>query len=206
MIAHVIEYFNSVCKMPEELVTDLERLVVIKDLKKDEYLLKAGKASKAFAIKMSTVAIIIVVGCTLWFSLPMFALKSWKPKHERNSTRGDMQKAKRLGVFVKELHYSVDGFKEPLNLKVFIEKGFKYGKYGDESDSTEIKPLTTSYYPYSICLNNNPKEDIYIRMREDQEFKFQSAKQYMERPVLYTTIVYEILQSGKVVGELKVWE
>ncbi|MGI8635339.1 MAG: hypothetical protein ACR2KZ_08040, partial [Segetibacter sp.] len=91
-------------------------------------------------------------------------------------------------------------------LKVFIEKGFKYGEYADESDSTEIEPLTNNYYPYSICMNKNPKEGIYIQMRQDQEFKFESAKQYLERPVLYTTIVYEIVQSGTVVGELKVWE
>lgn len=45
MITHVIEYFNSICNMPDELVTDLERLVVIKDLKKDECILKAGKVS-----------------------------------------------------------------------------------------------------------------------------------------------------------------
>ena len=161
---------------------------------------------KSFIIKMSTVATIIVVAYSLWFLLTMLALKSWKPKHERNSTYGDMQKAKRLGVFVKELHYSVDSFKEPLDLKVFIEKGFRYGKYGDESDSTEIEPLATNYYPYSICFNRNPKEGIYIKMREDQEFKFESAQQYLERPVLYTTIIYEIFKSGKVVGELKVWQ
>jgi CRP-like cAMP-binding protein len=45
MIASVIEYFDSICRMPPDLVEDLERLVRIRQLKKDEYLLKAGKAS-----------------------------------------------------------------------------------------------------------------------------------------------------------------
>ncbi|GEO07882.1 Crp/Fnr family transcriptional regulator [Segetibacter aerophilus] len=45
MIAQVIAYFNSICSMPAELVADLERLVEIKELKKDDFLLKAGKIS-----------------------------------------------------------------------------------------------------------------------------------------------------------------
>ena len=45
MIENVIEYFNSICSVPEELVMDLTRLVEIRELKKDEFLLKAGRAS-----------------------------------------------------------------------------------------------------------------------------------------------------------------
>ena len=45
MISHIIDYFNSICTLPEELVADLQQLVVIRELKKDEYLLKAGKVS-----------------------------------------------------------------------------------------------------------------------------------------------------------------
>jgi CRP-like cAMP-binding protein len=45
MIASVIDYFNSICTMPDELIEDLERVVVVKEFKKDEYILKAGKVS-----------------------------------------------------------------------------------------------------------------------------------------------------------------
>jgi hypothetical protein len=45
MIASVIAYFNSICPMPAELIEDLENLVVIKEFKKDDFILKAGKIS-----------------------------------------------------------------------------------------------------------------------------------------------------------------
>ncbi len=42
MIASVIEYFNSICTMPDELFDDLDSLVVIRDYKKDDFILSAG--------------------------------------------------------------------------------------------------------------------------------------------------------------------
>ena len=150
-----------------------------------------------------TTLIIIVFAFFIAFQL---SFTSWHTKPQRSSTQGDIVKAKRLGVFVKELHSSVSSFDKPLNLQVYIEKGFKYGEYGDDGyDREDIEPLTKSYYPYSICVNRNPAEGVYIRMREDQQFKFESAEQYLEQPILRDTVIFEIVQYGNVSGELKVW-
>jgi len=45
MLASVIEYFNSICTMSDELIDDLGSAVVIRDFKKDDFILKAGRIS-----------------------------------------------------------------------------------------------------------------------------------------------------------------
>ncbi len=45
MITAVIEYFNSITPLPGQLVTDIEKRVVVKDYQKDEFILRAGKIS-----------------------------------------------------------------------------------------------------------------------------------------------------------------
>src|SRR5688572_12839936 len=45
MIDSVIEYFNSICVMPKELIQNLSNLVIIRDYKKDEFVLKARQVS-----------------------------------------------------------------------------------------------------------------------------------------------------------------
>ncbi len=45
MLTPVIDYFNSISKMPEELINDLLELTTIKEFKKDDFILKAGKVS-----------------------------------------------------------------------------------------------------------------------------------------------------------------
>jgi len=41
----VIDYFNSITPLPRELVDDIIKCVVIKEYKKNEFILKAGKVS-----------------------------------------------------------------------------------------------------------------------------------------------------------------
>src|SRR5919112_816012 len=45
MITSVIEYFNGICPMPDELIAALKEVVVIKEFKKDDFILKCGKIS-----------------------------------------------------------------------------------------------------------------------------------------------------------------
>ncbi len=45
MLTSVIDYFNGISPMPDELIDDLLKHTVIKEFKKDEFILKAGKVS-----------------------------------------------------------------------------------------------------------------------------------------------------------------
>lgn len=45
MIASVISYLNSIYPMPDELVQDLEELVVVKEYKKNELILREGQVA-----------------------------------------------------------------------------------------------------------------------------------------------------------------
>jgi CRP-like cAMP-binding protein len=45
MITPVIDYFNSITTLPEELVSDIIQRAVVREYKKEEFILKAGKIS-----------------------------------------------------------------------------------------------------------------------------------------------------------------
>jgi CRP-like cAMP-binding protein len=45
MLSPVIDYFNSITPLPPELVDDIIKYAVIKEYKKNEFILKAGKIS-----------------------------------------------------------------------------------------------------------------------------------------------------------------
>ncbi len=45
MLGPVIDYFNSITPLPEELINDLVKFAVIKEFKKDDFILKAGEVS-----------------------------------------------------------------------------------------------------------------------------------------------------------------
>ena len=45
MIEPVIEYFHSICTVPVELVDDLRELTIVKEYKKNEFILKEGNVS-----------------------------------------------------------------------------------------------------------------------------------------------------------------
>ena len=45
MLGPVIDYFNSITPLPIELINDLTKFAVIKEYKKDEFILKAGNIS-----------------------------------------------------------------------------------------------------------------------------------------------------------------
>lgn len=45
MIGPVIDYFNSITVLPEELIKDIIECTEVKEYKKDEYILRSGKIS-----------------------------------------------------------------------------------------------------------------------------------------------------------------
>ena len=45
MISPVIDYFNSITRLPEALVSDILERAVVREYKKEEFILKAGKIS-----------------------------------------------------------------------------------------------------------------------------------------------------------------
>ena len=45
MLSPVIDYFNSITPLPAELIDDIIKYAVIKEYKKNEFILKAGKVS-----------------------------------------------------------------------------------------------------------------------------------------------------------------
>jgi len=45
MLSPVIDYFNSITPLPPELVDDIIKYAIIKEYKKNEFILKAGKVS-----------------------------------------------------------------------------------------------------------------------------------------------------------------
>ena len=45
MLSPVIDYFNSITPLPPELIDDIIKYAVIKEYKKNEFILKAGKVS-----------------------------------------------------------------------------------------------------------------------------------------------------------------
>ena len=45
MLEAVIQYFNSITTLSDGLVEDLNKYAIIKEYKKDEFILKAGKVS-----------------------------------------------------------------------------------------------------------------------------------------------------------------
>lgn len=45
MLSPVIDYFNSITPLPPELIEDIIKYAVIKEYKKNEFILKAGKVS-----------------------------------------------------------------------------------------------------------------------------------------------------------------
>ncbi len=45
LLTPVLDYCNSICPMPDELVGDLLKYAKIKEYKKDEFILKEGKVS-----------------------------------------------------------------------------------------------------------------------------------------------------------------
>ncbi len=119
----------------------------------------------------------------------------------RDFTNGDLIKAKKLGLFVKDLHFKVDSFKGIINFYPYIEKGFKYGE-----DSAEIKPLKDTDYRYTFSYQRKAVKDAVIVISKEPQYGLRYGERYLLKTTeLNDTIYLNIKRSGVVVGKVKVW-
>jgi len=92
MLSPVIDYFNSITPLPPELIDDIIKYAVIKEYKKNEFILKAGKVSNytSWIIKGLTRSYYIkdiedITTKFLWDGAPITSLYSYysrKPGNE----------------------------------------------------------------------------------------------------------------------------
>ncbi len=120
----------------------------------------------------------------------------------RDFTYGDITNAKRLGLFVKDLHYKVDSFSEQINFHPYIEKGFKYG-----DDSTEIDSLKDTDYPYTVSFQRKAVKDAVVVINKEPTYQLRYGGQYLlKKPELEDTVYLQIKRSGVVLGLIKVFD
>jgi hypothetical protein len=116
------------------------------------------------------------------------------------STKGDIGRSKKLGVFVKDLHYTVDSFTGPVNFYPYIEKAFKYV---DKDDSTKIEVVQDRSGSYFIGFQKNAVADGLLETVNFHECAYMAC---LRKPELKDTIIFNIKRFGGVVGKIKVWE
>jgi hypothetical protein len=130
-----------------------------------------------------------------------YGYKKWTYRNQSDS----MEDSKRRGVFIKELHFEVDSFTRNMGwFKPYLERGFRWGY-----NSTEETLFLVTDYPYQIAFQNNVKESIYPRFREDQLAKFDSSnvvRGYFKYPHLKDTMILVIYGEGINSGTIKIWE
>jgi hypothetical protein len=137
------------------------------------------------------------------FLLPFFLVHSSPPEiKERDKfsfTKGDISKSKKLGVFVKELHYRVDSFTGPVTFTPYIEKAFKYL----DDDSTRIEVIRDKFGSYSVSFQKEAIGDGVLETVNYHECEYMPC---LRKPELNDTIIFNIKRFGYVVGTIKVWD
>lgn len=157
-------------------------------------------------IKYSVVALIILG--SMFFALGYlssfvgwYGYKKWRYRTASQS----IKESKERRVFVKALHYKVEGYTGKLgNFEPFIEKGFKFGYHS----SKETRPLENSAYPYQLSFNYRPDTILTVSIRNDQLIKFDSFNTswgYLKEPTLPDTIILTINGENIQPGIVKVW-
>ena len=118
-----------------------------------------------------------------------YSHKHWTQR--KGST--DITEAKKRGVFIKQLHFSVEGDTENLfNFIPFIEKAYTWG----HDTSEETVPWTNTNYPYQISFSYNRTSNFGVLITDTSLKKFDSSNAswgYLKQPVLKDTIVLEIV-------------
>ncbi|MDQ6814745.1 MAG: hypothetical protein M3040_13490 [Bacteroidota bacterium] len=129
----------------------------------------------------------------------VFAPADKKPKDKFSFTKGDILKAKKLGVFVKDLHYKVDSFTGPVTFHPYIEKAFKYV----DDDSIKIQLIKDRFGSYSLGFQKKAIGDGLLETVNFHECEFMPC---LRKPQLDDTIIFNIKRFGYVVGTIKVWD
>ncbi|GEO07883.1 hypothetical protein [Segetibacter aerophilus] len=120
----------------------------------------------------------------------------------RDFLSGDITKAKKLGLFVKELNYKVDKFSGSINFHPYVEKGFIYGE-----DSTEIESLRNTDYPYTLGFQRHAVKDAVIVISKERPIHVNYYGQYLlQKPQFVDTFYFDIKSSGVTLGTIKVWD
>jgi len=156
--------------------------------------------------KYSIIVIVLAVFLYLGFGylssmVGWYGYKKWK---YRAATQ-NIKESKQRGVFIKSLHFRVEGPMDGLTyFEVFIEKGFKKGYHSSE----ETRNLDNSNYPYQLSFNYRPDIRTTILIREDQLIKFDSANTswgYLKEPILHDTILLTVHRQYGNPSIIKVW-
>jgi len=141
------------------------------------------------------IAIGIVIAITGYIALGyLSSYIGWdgyrKWEHRVGTSR--IEDAKKRGVFVKELKFTVENYAGSLGgFRPYIERGFKYGRHTSE----ETVPLTGSDYPYKLSFNKDSISGIGFLIRDSSLWKFDSADAcwgYLRTPELKDTILVDI--------------
>jgi hypothetical protein len=157
-------------------------------------------------LKYSIIAIVLAALLYLGFGylssmVGWYGYKKWKYR----AASQNIKESKERGVFIKSLHFRVEGPLDGLtDFEPFIEKGFKWGYHS----SQETRDLDNSEYPYQLNFNYRPDIRTTILIRDDQLIKFDSAGTawgYLKEPVLRDTIILTVHREKSDPAIIKVW-
>lgn len=114
-----------------------------------------------------------------------YGYKKWKYRVGTTS----IEESKKRGVFVKVLHYKVEGYTGDLHgFTPYLERGFRYGRH----TAKETHPLKDSKYPYQLSLGYTRTPGFGILIKDEELEKFDSADAvwgYLKQPIITDTIV-----------------
>ena len=132
-----------------------------------------------------------------------YGYQKWRHRVGTNN----IEESKRRGVFIKELHYRVEGYSGDLaGFTPYIERGFTYGRHS----AKETVPLSGSNYPYQLSFSYMPSAKFGVLVQEQDLKKFDSSNAvwgYMRQPFLSDTVTLDVggenIPKGTAV--IKVW-
>lgn len=120
---------------------------------------------------------------------------------ETETTNGDVYRARKLGVYVKDLHYKVDSFNGSVDFYPFIEKVFQFTDRGDEIETFEYIE-----FPYAVSYKTEPVKGAIVLIRKGQERNVRDRRYVLREPKLEDTIFLKMIRDGVVIGNIKVWD
>ncbi len=158
------------------------------------------------------ILIIIVVGAIIIFIALLtrvlsnyfgwYAYKKW----EYRLRSINIAESKERSVFIKELNFKIDNFRDLPDFKIYIEKGFKFGKHS--SKITDTAWLSQSNFPYQICFTQFPDTLVRVELSRIEQSKADSADTYslyLKKPDLPDTLILKV-SSHENEGVIKVWK
>lgn len=148
---------------------------------------------------------LFLLGVFYLSTLGWWGYKKWKP---RRSTFGNKIESIDRHVFVKDLHFETNLKVNRLNF--FIEKGFKYGYFGD----FQTRLLNQDKYPYQISyvididtIHNFSYEDLnYKYFPEDTISNVYLLKTKDLEKMMMIKVSVLNNQKWDSIGYIKIWD